>query len=64
MRRSLACFEKVGLKKDTFSTDLYTHDRFFNPDVLLVPKIGSIVLWTKLSKEWTGFIAYKLAGYV
>jgi uncharacterized SAM-binding protein YcdF (DUF218 family) len=64
MRRSLACFEKVGLKMDTFSTDLYTHDRYFNPDVLLIPKIGSIVLWTKLSKEWTGFIAYKLAGYV
>jgi uncharacterized SAM-binding protein YcdF (DUF218 family) len=64
MRRSLACFVKVGLKMDTFSTDLYTHERVFNPDTLLVPKIGSIVLWTKLSKEWTGFLAYKLAGYV
>jgi uncharacterized SAM-binding protein YcdF (DUF218 family) len=64
MRRSLACFEKVGWGMDTFSTDLYTHPRTYNPDVLLVPKIGSIVLWTKLSKEWTGFLAYKFAGYV
>jgi uncharacterized SAM-binding protein YcdF (DUF218 family) len=64
MRRSLACFKKVGLGMDIFSTDLYTHPRSFDIDVLFVPKVGAIVLWSKLSKEWTGFLAYKLAGYV
>jgi uncharacterized SAM-binding protein YcdF (DUF218 family) len=64
MRRSLACFKKVGLGMDVFSTDLYTHPRSYDIDVLIVPKVGALHLWSKLSKEWTGFLAYKLAGYV
>lgn len=64
MRRSLACFKKMDLAMDVFTCDLYTHPRSFDPETLLVPKVGAILLWTKLSKEWTGFIAYKVAGYV
>lgn len=62
--RSAACFGKVGLSMDTFPTDSYTHPRTFTPDVLFVPRTGALEVWQKLTREWTGFIAYKLAGYV
>lgn len=64
MRRSLACFKKQGLDITPFSTDFYTHPRYFTFDVLIVPKIESWIIWHKLAKEWTGFIAYKIVGYV
>jgi uncharacterized SAM-binding protein YcdF (DUF218 family) len=64
MPRSYACFRKVGLEMDTFATDSYVHPRTFTPDVLFVPRIGALEIWQKLLREWTGFVAYKLAGYV
>jgi uncharacterized SAM-binding protein YcdF (DUF218 family) len=64
MRRSLACYRKVGLELEPFSTDIYSHPRVFYPDTLIFPKSDALGLWHKLSREWVGFIAYKLAGYV
>jgi uncharacterized SAM-binding protein YcdF (DUF218 family) len=64
MRRSAACFRKAGFTVDTFSTDFYTHPRYFTPDVLLIPKPDSIKIWQTLFKEWTGMVAYTVAGYV
>lgn len=64
MRRSLACFKKVGFAVDSFSGDFYSHPRYFTPDVLFVPKAESIMIWQKLFKEWTGIVAYKAAGYI
>lgn len=62
--RSYACFRKVGLEMDTFATDSFVHPRTFTPDVLFIPKIGALDNWQRLLREWTGFVAYKLAGYV
>lgn len=64
LRRSVACFEKAGLRVDMFSTDFYTHPRYFSLDVLLVPRMEAVMIWQKLLKEWTGMVAYKLAGYI
>ncbi len=64
MRRSLACFAKVGWPVDHFSADVITHNRNFSPDVLLIPKSESIGIWNVLLKEWTGYVAYWLAGYI
>ncbi|MCS6974402.1 MAG: YdcF family protein [Cyclobacteriaceae bacterium] len=64
MRRSLACFNRYELNVTPFSTDFYTHPRIFTPDVLIVPKVESWVIWHKLVKEWTGMLAYKVAGYI
>jgi uncharacterized SAM-binding protein YcdF (DUF218 family) len=64
MRRANACFKKVGLNPDCFSTDFYTHSRQFTPDVLFVPRADSINLWQKLFKEWLGITAYWMAGYI
>ena len=64
MRRSVACFEKVGWPLDHFSTDFLTHKRRFTPDVLLIPKSESIGMWNVMLKEWTGCIAYWVMGYI
>jgi uncharacterized SAM-binding protein YcdF (DUF218 family) len=65
MYRSKACFVKAGFSTiDTFTTDFYTHRRYFTPDVLFIPKPESIMIWQKIFKEWTGIIAYKVAGYI
>lgn len=64
MRRSLACYRKANLDIEPFSTDFYAHPRFFYPDGLLIPSIDALTLWHKLFKEWLGFIAYKVAGYI
>ena len=64
MRRSAACFRKVGLDIDVFSTDFFTHSRTFTLDTLLVPKLEAFQTWTALIKEWVGFTAYWISGYV
>jgi uncharacterized SAM-binding protein YcdF (DUF218 family) len=64
MRRSLACYKKVGLEIEPFSTDFYAHSRGYAFDILFIPKVEAIVIWHKLVKEWIGFAAYKFAGYI
>lgn len=64
MRRSLACYRKVGLTPDFFTTDFYSEPSKFHVDSLIVPKVDAIDIWTKLVREWVGFIAYKIAGYI
>jgi uncharacterized SAM-binding protein YcdF (DUF218 family) len=64
MRRSLACYRKAGLHPDAFSTDFYSHPRDFYPDSLIIPQLNALSLWHKMVREWTGFLAYKLAGYI
>jgi uncharacterized SAM-binding protein YcdF (DUF218 family) len=64
MRRSLACYRKVGLNPDYFTTDFYSEPPKFHLDSLLVPKVEAMDIWTKLIREWVGMIAYKFAGYI
>jgi len=64
MRRSRACFKKVGYNVDTFSVDFLSNKRVFSPDNLLVPKVESLFHWQVLTKEWVGMLAYKVAGYI
>jgi uncharacterized SAM-binding protein YcdF (DUF218 family) len=63
MRRSEACFAKVGWKVDGFSVDFLSHRRKYTPDILLIPRLEAIGNWQILIKEWVGMISYKLAGY-
>lgn len=64
MRRSEACFKKVGFNVDTFSADYYTHPRYVTLDAFLIPRADCINIWQKMFKEWTGIAAYWVAGYV
>ena len=64
MRRSMACFKKVGWNVDPFSVDFHSHTRKHSFDVLLIPKVDAFREWHVLIREWTGMIAYKAAGYI
>lgn len=64
MRRSRACFAKVGWPVDTFSTDFLSHKRKFTLDILIVPKIDGLWMWNTMIKEWVGCAAYWVAGYI
>jgi len=64
MPRSIACFKKQNWYCDTFATDIRYNKREFTPDVFLIPKPEAIGTWNALLKEWVGFIAYWVSGYV
>lgn len=64
MRRSRACFKKIEFAMDTFSADFLHHERKYSLDVLFIPKLEALTIWTILMREWTGMLAYKLNGYV
>lgn len=64
MRRALACFRKADMDIDYFTCDFRSTERSFTPDILLIPKLDAVFIWQKLLKEWAGFVAYKVAGYI
>ncbi len=64
MRRSVACFKKVGWPMDHFSADVLSHNRNFYFDTLFIPKIEAINSWSILLREWTGYITYWMMGYI
>lgn len=63
MRRSLACFKKVGISADSYSTDRYAGPRKFEFDFLIIPTISAMNDWNVLLKEFVGFITYKIMRY-
>lgn len=64
MRRSRACFAKVGFSLDTFSTDFISHPRKLTIDALFIPQVEALVNWQILLHEWAGMVAYRMAGYI
>jgi uncharacterized SAM-binding protein YcdF (DUF218 family) len=65
MRRSLACFEKEGLRCDAFTTDHYSRQRrAYAWDQNLLPNYDNFNGWDVLFKEIFGYIAYDLVGYI
>ncbi len=64
MPRAKRCFKKVGLAITPFSVDQQAGERKYLIDHLLIPNIDSFLRWQTLIKEWTGFIVYKMAGYI
>ncbi|MFM8241376.1 MAG: YdcF family protein, partial [Crocinitomicaceae bacterium] len=64
MKRAKACFDKEGLKVNTFSTDHYSEE---NADFTLdnlIPSIDAFQLWDTFNKEWVGYVAYWVMGYL
>jgi uncharacterized SAM-binding protein YcdF (DUF218 family) len=64
MRRSLATFNRAGWPCTPFAVDFHGHVRKYTFDVLFIPKVEAVVWWQTLMKEWTGYFAYWLAGYI
>lgn len=65
MRRSLGCFQQAGLRPEPYSTDFYTaYPADYTLDSLLIPAEGALTNWTRLMREWTGYLMYSLLGYL
>lgn len=65
MRRAKGCFDKVGLKCDTFSTDLFTGPkRNYFWDQYLIPNLNNFEDWNLLMKEMVGYMTYDMIGYI
>lgn len=64
MRRSMGCFKQAGLDPEPYSTDFYAIEPGYTPDQLLIPSDAALMTWTRLFREWTGYIVYSLLGYV
>ncbi len=64
MRRSLACFEKSGIKVTPYSVDRRAGPvRRFTFDHLFIPDTQCFQWWDALIHEWVGMVVYKLRGY-
>lgn len=63
MKRSKACFDKIGINTDTYPVDYYGSDSKANFQSLSQPS-HSIVIWQKMVKEWAGLLMYKVVGYI
>ena len=64
MRRGQACFKKVGIDSDSYSTDRYAGPRKFEFDHVFIPNVSAIHDWNNLIHEWMGYVTYKLMGYI
>jgi len=64
MPRAKRCFKKTGLIITPFSVDQYAGPRKYELDHLLIPDAQVLFKWNMLVHEWTGFIIYKLMGYI
>ncbi len=63
MYRSKKCFEKQGLKVDTYSADIVAGPRKFVFDHLFLPNGNTFNDWYNLLHELLGVITYKVMGY-
>jgi uncharacterized SAM-binding protein YcdF (DUF218 family) len=65
MRRARACFTKLGVQCDPYSTDLYTGPkRSYTFDEFLVPDASTMNDWHGLLKEMFGYVAYDITGKI
>lgn len=64
MNRAMGCFQQAGLAPEPYSTDFYANEPGFTPDELIIPSDGALMTWTRLFREWTGYLVYLLLGYI
>lgn len=65
MRRSIACFEKVGFTHfGIFPTDHYTGERAYKLDQFILPNFSAMQDWERMIHEWIGYIAYAVTGRI
>jgi uncharacterized SAM-binding protein YcdF (DUF218 family) len=64
MRRSIGCFEKAGIHVTPYSTDRRSGPRKFVLDHMFIPNMDALEQWETVIHEMTGYIIYKIAGYI
>lgn len=63
-RRVKACFHKAGLICEAFGTDFLTEKSNGNGWNWLEPDWKALMKWELLIKEWGGWLAYRIKGYI
>ena len=63
MRRSLACFKKVGINAEPYSVDRDTGPVRRFSLYFLIPNAETLVKWESIFHEWIGLLVYKIKGY-
>ncbi|MDB4835545.1 YdcF family protein [Cyclobacteriaceae bacterium] len=63
MKRSKACFGKVGLLCDTYPVSYYGTSNKTTPAKLFVPDAEKLGQFTKIIREMFGYAVYKIMGY-
>lgn len=64
MRRSLQCFNKVGVNSlIPYITDSYSGPRKFAIDHCLIPSSDALQVYNLLMHEVAGYLTYKIMGY-
>lgn len=63
MRRSLACFRKIGLMPTPFSAGFYSYDLKYVTLKSFVPSEKSFYKSYILIREISGYLVYRLVGY-
>lgn len=64
MRRATGCFSKVGITSTPYSTDRLAGPRKFTFDHLFIPGTDAFTGWNTLIHEVTGYVVYKISGYI
>jgi len=64
MRRSIGCFNKVGLSCIPFPVDYSSVDEIDNPIEYVIPEVGPLSNFTILTREISGYCIYKIMGYL
>lgn len=64
MRRAEGCFKKAGVRFDPYPVDVYSNDKDFSPDDFLLPSETALYKWSILIHEITGYVVYRMMGYV
>ena len=64
MRRSIACFERQGLKVDYLCSNRYAGPRKFEFQHCFIPNMSAFNGWTHLLHEVVGYTVYKLTGKI
>ena len=64
MRRSIACFKKVGVDCTPFPVDYYSFDGIDNPIDYVVPEGKNISTFSLMIREMNGYMIYYLTGYL
>ena len=63
MKRSLACFNKVGLELTPYPVDFYSSNSNITFAKLFIPDARALSHCTKLIHEVVGYIVYQIVGY-
>lgn len=64
LRRAIGCFERQGFTVDYYPADRISGKRKFTFDHLFIPQIEAMEKWSLLIHEISGYIIYKIVGYL